>query len=90
MTPFVTQIKFYLPAENRYYGYCNKAKFFCYWSPKNPLLEYIDESTFNEKQLDVSAVYATGLDGMTMTVTPTETDNDQIGRKIFLFLQSKS
>ena len=81
MIPFVTQIKFYVPNENRYYGYCSRASAYCYWSPNNPLLEYIDESTFNEKQLGLSTVYANGLDDMTLTLTPAESDNPQIACK---------
>ena len=81
MTPFVTQIKFYIPEENRYYGHCSRASAYCYWSPNNLLLEYIDESTYNEKQLGLTTVYASGLDDMTLTVTPAASDNPQIGRK---------
>ena len=86
MTPYMTQIKFYIASENRYYGFCNKAKYFCYWTPDHPLLGYVNETTFNEKQIDVSAVYATGLDDMTLTDVPTSSDNPQVGCKILVFV----
>ena len=83
ITPYITQIKLYSPGDNLFYGYCNKAQVYCVWNPKRTeLLEYIDEATFQEKQLHVDTISAAGLDDMELKHSSTiESEKADIGRK---------
>ena len=87
ITPYITQIKFYSPGENSFYGYCNKAQFYCAWNPKRTeLLEYIDEAAFQEKQLHVNTISAGGLDDMELKqLTIIESEKADIGCRDFFF-----
>ena len=86
ITPYITQIKLYSPGDNLFYGYCNKAQVYCVWNPKRTeLLEYIDEATFQEKQLHVDTITAAGLDDMELKHSSTiESEKADIGCKDLL------
>uniref|UniRef100_A0A7M5WMH8 Cnidarian restricted protein n=1 Tax=Clytia hemisphaerica TaxID=252671 RepID=A0A7M5WMH8_9CNID len=70
ITPFVSQLKFFVPSEDFFYGYCNKVKYFCTWNIQTLRLDYIEESLFNEKLLDLNTQAVTGLDDMTLVPQP--------------------
>jgi len=52
-----------------FYGYCNEAKYYCTWYLELNRIEFIEESLYISKQLDINMITAQGLDDMTLTPT---------------------
>ena len=82
ITPFVSQLKFFVPSEDLFYGYCNKVKYFCIWNIQTLRLSFIEESVFNDKLLDLNTLAVTGLDDMTLVKEPSaDSDDPTLGCK---------
>ena len=78
----MSQIKFYLPSEGLFYGYCHKAIHYCSWDHHSQRIIYLEESEYIEKQNSLETISATSLDDMTLNVEPTQsTDDPNIGCK---------
>ena len=84
ITPKITQLKFYMPDEGLFYGYCHKAKYHCSWNVHTDMVVYVEESTYIEKLMEVNMISASGIDDMTLGIEATASNEDpNIGRKIF-------
>ena len=80
--PQVTQIKFYIPSEELFYGYCNKATVYCSWDNQKRHIVYLAESDYITKQNSMETVAAIGLDDMSIGIAVQESsDNVNIGCK---------
>ena len=88
--PQVTQIKFYIPSEKIFYGYCNKATVYCSWDNQKRQIVYLAESDYITKQNSMETVGAIGLDDMSLGDTTEESDNVNIGRKYYFDLDREN
>jgi len=87
----VTQIKYYLPDVELFYGYCNKARYYCTWDINTNCIGFVEESAYNVNLSNMNTVSALGLDDMTLTMDPAETSEDPtIARKFAPFLSNCS
>ena len=84
LSPKITQLKFYMPDEGLFYGYCQKAKYYCTWNVHTDMVLYVEESTYIEKLTEVNMISASGIDDMTLGIEATVSNEDpNIGCKIF-------
>ncbi|XP_066935511.1 uncharacterized protein [Clytia hemisphaerica] len=72
----ITQVKFIIPSEKTFYGYCNDLKYFCSMEFLSNRISYLDEATYNGKLSDLTMVTATNLDDMTLTPSSVDTSDD--------------
>ncbi|XP_066935558.1 uncharacterized protein [Clytia hemisphaerica] len=62
----VTQITFYIPSDDLFYGYCNEVKYHCSWSLQSNKVLAMDDASYNGKLADVSKVVASNLDAQSL------------------------
>ena len=85
LSPKITQLKFYMPDEGLFYGYCHKAKYYCSWDAHADRVVYVEESTYIEKLTEVNMISASGINDMTLGIEATASNEDpNTGCKIFL------
>ena len=87
LSPLVTQIKFYIPSENLFYGYCNEVKYHCSWNLQSNQILALDETTYNDKSADSSKVSAINLDdkGLYLSSVQSFSQDNDIGCKFYFF-----
>jgi len=68
MSPYITQITYYVPSEELFYGYCNQAKYHCTWNINKNRVGYVDESAYNANLSNMNTISASGLDDMIRVV----------------------
>ena len=82
MSPYITQVTYYMPNEGFFYAYCNQAKYYCTWDITTNRIGFIDESAYNANLSNLNIVSASGLDDMTLTIDPVASSEDPaIARK---------